>query len=364
MRTIGPAACFDGRTARRRPVSLAVDGADLLAVEGSETVLRWPLDAVRREEAPHDRLTIGGVGDDLARIEIEDEAVAAEVARLCPRLSDKREGDRTPVWRILGWSLAATASIVATVVYLIPVAAEQGAALVPYRLERRLGDAFDARVRILLGGDSRTCSAPEGVAALAKLSGALAARAGLPEPPRIAVLPSETKNAVALPGGRIYLLDGLLKEAKTPDEVAGVLAHEVGHVAHRDGLARMLQVGGTSYLLGLLFGDIGGAGVIVAVAETFLETSHSRATELRADAYAARLMADLGRPATPLGDLLVRLGDDDEEGGLDFLRTHPGGGARREALARGPNPDAGPPLLTPAEWTALRGICSATSTGG
>ncbi len=45
-------------------------------------------------------------------------------------------------------------------------------------------------------------------------------------------------NAFALPGGKVYLLNGLLNLARSPDEIAGVLAHELGHVQHRDGMRR------------------------------------------------------------------------------------------------------------------------------
>jgi Zn-dependent protease with chaperone function len=43
-------------------------------------------------------------------------------------------------------------------------------------------------------------------------------------------------NAFALPGGKVYLFDGLLAKAENPDEIAGVLAHELGHLKHRDGI--------------------------------------------------------------------------------------------------------------------------------
>jgi predicted Zn-dependent protease len=48
------------------------------------------------------------------------------------------------------------------------------------------------------------------------------------------VLASPVPNAFALPGGRIYLLNGLLQKAESADEIAGVIAHEMGHVSHRD----------------------------------------------------------------------------------------------------------------------------------
>ncbi len=354
------AACYDGRTARRRDVAIHLDAAALRAVEDGQEVLAWPYDAIRRHEEPHDALTIGSVDEPMARIEIAGAELRAEIVRRCPRLQAGMAADKAPVGRILLWSAAAAASIVATVIYLVPLAATYAVALVPPALERRLGEAVEGRVRAALGGSNgAVCAEEEGSRALARLTEALSRAAQLPEPPRVAVLPSRTRNAVALPGGRIFLLDGLLREARTPDEIGGVLAHEIAHVANRDGLRRAIQVGGTGYLLGLLFGDVGGAGVLVALGQTLVETSYSRGVEAEADAYAARALAALGRPATPLGDLTSRL--EEREGAMPaFLRTHPGGASRREALARGPNPTNGAPLLTPDEWAALRGICART----
>ena len=53
-----------------------------------------------------------------------------------------------------------------------------------------------------------------------------------------AVLATPVPNAFALPGGKVYLFSGLLAKAQNPDEIAGVLAHELGHLRHRDNTAQ------------------------------------------------------------------------------------------------------------------------------
>ena len=73
--------------------------------------------------------------------------------------------------------------------------------------------------------------------------GHLQERARLPIAPEPAVLRSGMQNAFALPGGRIYVLSGLVTKAETPDELGGILAHELGHVSHRDGLRRLIRDG-------------------------------------------------------------------------------------------------------------------------
>jgi Zn-dependent protease with chaperone function len=162
----------------------------------------------------------------------------------------------------------------------------------------------DSQVRALFGN---TCAKPAGAAALRKLVGRLQTVAHLPIPPDLVVLRSTIANAFALPGGRIYVLSGLLKISETTDELAGVLSHELGRVAHRDGLRRLIRDGGTSFLVGLMFGDVTGSGAVLIAARSVLSASNSRDDETGADRFAVSIMHGLGRPTAPLGVLLERV---------------------------------------------------------
>ena len=113
--------------------------------------------------------------------------------------------------------------------------------------------------------------------------------AGLPLPLTAAVVRRGEANAFALPGGHIYVFQGLIDRAETPDELAGVIAHEVGHVAHRDGTRSVLEGAGLSLLFGMLLGDFVGGGAVMFAAKTILQTSYSprgrdRGGRLRRDA--------------------------------------------------------------------------------
>src|SRR5262249_27024395 len=134
--------------------------------------------------------------------------------------------------------------------------------------------------------------------------------AELPMPVEITVLESRIPNAFALPGGRIYVLSGLLERARHVNELAGVLAHEIGHVAHRDGLRVLLQSGATSYLLGLLFGDVIGGGTLVMISRTLVDSAYTRDAETQADAFAAQRMLSQGHSPAPLAEFLTRLTKD------------------------------------------------------
>ncbi len=101
-------------------------------------------------------------------------------------------------------------------------------------------------------------------------------------------------NAFAIPGGQIYVFEGLIDTARDADELAGVLAHEIGHVAHRDGTRAVLQGAGLSFLFGMLLGDFVGGGAVVLAAKSVLQSSYSRDVEAAADVYGVGLMQKAG----------------------------------------------------------------------
>ena len=117
---------------------------------------------------------------------------------------------------------------------------------------------------------------------------------------------SKIPNAIALPGGKIYLFDGLLQKAASPDEIAGIIAHELGHAHHRHNMRTLIYNGGTSFLIGLLLGDItGGSAVIFATRSAAAGLAFARGgaggRRLRHhdDAQARPLAGADGRAAVP-----------------------------------------------------------------
>jgi Zn-dependent protease with chaperone function len=361
------AVFYDGESARRRTVSLKVTASSLDIHEGGEWIASWPTGSVRRKDAPEGmlRLTCDG-GPSLARLDVTDPADQAAIRASCLRLDGKEAKERTG--RILFWSVAAAASIILCVVFLIPIFAEKLTPLIPPSVEKRFGTAVDNQVKALLG--DKVCDGKPGIAALQLLTDRVRKARGLEVDLNVAVLESKIPNAIALPGGKIYVFQALLDKAESVDELAGVLAHEVGHVANRDGLRKMIQSGGTSYLLGLLFGDVTGGAAIIFASEYLINSAHSREAETAADDFAGQAMIALGRPAHPMAQLLKRIeGDEDDEAedkdGNEsrfpaFLSTHPVTDQRLKALEKLVPSKPGEPLLTQEEWRSLKEICKST----
>lgn len=114
----------------------------------------------------------------------------------------------------------------------------------PVGVEQQLGATVKPQILASLSGGkaAKLCTAPAGSAALQKLVAPYLAVAQTPLPVTIEVVDVGVPNAFALPGGHILVLRGLIDKVETPEQLAGVIAHELGHVAHRDGRPRPVEV--------------------------------------------------------------------------------------------------------------------------
>ena len=182
---------------------------------------------------------------------------------------------------------------------------------------------------------------------------------GMQRPLDARVLSSGLPNAFALPGGKVFLLDALLQRAQNADEVAGILAHELGHVHYRHSMRMLIQTGGTSFLLGLLLGDVTGGSAVIFAARSVLQASHSREAEQEADDFAAAIMQKLGRSPLPMAELLFRITGEQKKslGGFTILNSHPLTEDRVARMKQIDRPNTGPELLSEAEWRLLKVIC-------
>jgi Zn-dependent protease with chaperone function len=347
-------AYFDGTSSRRHAATLTLGDALEIIVDG-ETKAKWPWADIRRADSAPGTLRLScQSAPALARLEIRDPALAAELSSRATDLDAHHLG-RRGIARIVGWSLAAAASIVLVVLYGMPLAADRLAPLVPESFERRIGDVSEQQVKLIFG--QKVCSSPAGQAAFDKLVTTLRNAAGLDTSVQSAVVASEIPNALALPGGKIFVFDSLIAKANGPDEIAGVIAHELGHLKHRDNMRGLIYNGGTSFLIGLLFGDITGSSAVIFASRTLVTSAHSREAETAADTFSIQMMQKLGRPPKAMGELMLRVTGKEGGRGLTIISTHPLTEDRLARMSKEDQTPKGAPLLTDAEWQALKGIC-------
>jgi Zn-dependent protease with chaperone function len=365
--TSGAGIFFDGITSARHDAVVLLGESSLqIASAGGQLLATWPYDEIEGLAAPDNVLRIGRRGGaTLERLEIIDPEFAASIDGRARRVDRTGTLQRLQRTNVIGWSIAATVSLVLVAYFGVPAIAARLAPLLPAMIDRKLGDAVNMQVRGILDtrntGAAFECgtaaSEKPGRAALDKLVHRLEAATGLPAPLRSFVVRRAEANALALPGGQVYVFRGLIEKADNADEVAGVIAHEIGHVAHRDGTKAVLQAGGLSFLFGMLLGDFVGGGAVVIAAKTVLQSSCTREAEVAADAYGADLMVKAHGNPRALATMLGKIGGATEPG-MKILLDHPETKARIAAINKIVNARPTSPFLDAGEWAALKRICA------
>ena len=355
----------DGASAARREVVVecAPDGLRIVEPRDGRELAFWRYAALRPvdEEGPQAGRSLRiRAGRGPARLVLADPPFIAELAGRAPRLA-AREPRRTALWlRWTGLMAASVAVLLAATWFALPRFAEGAARLVPHEWEAafglRLVGPVIRHLALFDGNDAPAlCTARAGREALE----ALVRRLAPDDPPydfRVRVADLEMNNAFALPGGQILITEGLLRFAGSPDEVAGVLAHEMGHVIHRHSTAAMIEGLGLAFLFGVLLGDFG-AGAVGWAGEHLVGATFRREAEAEADGSALDLLARAGLPSRGLADFFERL---ERESGetpayLHLLSTHPSNESRRRRFANAAV--AGAPSLGKTDWRSLREIC-------
>jgi predicted Zn-dependent protease len=135
-----------------------------------------------------------------------------------------------------------------------------------------------------------------------------------------------TINAFALPGGPVFITEGLYRKLQTEGQLAGVLGHEIGHVLSRHSnkqLARQGLFQGIAGAVGVLGGDINSARMGQMISEV-VSTKYGRGAELEADRWGVRLTALAGYDPRAMIGLMKILDEAGGGGGQpEFLSTHP-----------------------------------------
>lgn len=363
----GPAVYFDGLTAARHAVTVICmpSGLDIRGTDG-RVIAHWLYGRLAHLNAPARLFRIGlRDSDRLERIEIEDHDLADAIDLACPNIDRTDATARVEQHRAVILSLAAVLSLVLVAVFGVPQIANQLSRLVPPQIEQYLGRAADARVRVTLddgpkGRQFECGTGPDeaaGKAVFDKLMTQLTDAAGLALPIQPAVVRREEANAFALLGGHVYVLRGLIENAKDADEVAAIIAHELGHIANRDGTRSILQSAGLSLVFGMLLGDfVGGAAVVVA-ARLLLKASYSRQQETAADDFSVRTLQELHANPRALATFLARVAG--ARKGWSIFLAHPSVPERVARINAMALPETGrKPLLTDAEWQSLKRICA------
>ena len=359
-----PARYYDGLTARSRPVAFEIAATGLAIFDESGPVVgSWPGEGIRLVERPRQGEPVRlGLAGTTARLIVDDPGVVEALRSVAPHLKRRTRTSGRAVARIALWAVLAAGSVAGIVLVLIPLLSAQLAAVTPDSAKFRLGREVLVQVAELLPGPAsrqRFCSWEDGRAALQRLADRLAA--DLPDPPtvRVVVVNTLLVNAFALPGGIMVFTRGLLVQADSAEEIAGIAAHELGHIAHDHSTRALYRSFAVALLVGVLFGDLTGGTLAGGLAEWLVNTGYSRDAERDADAFALARLEATGIGTQGLADFFARLKEREKDGDgplARMLSTHPATEERLAHIRRAERRSVRP-AMSEEDWTHARKAC-------
>lgn len=157
------------------------------------------------------------------------------------------------------------------------------------------------------------------------------------------VIQNEEINAFTLPGGNIFIHTGLIKFSEHPEEVAAVLAHEIGHAEKKHVVKKLVKELGISLLFSVLTG--GDQVLLGEISRVAASTAFDRGQEGEADDYALSLMEKSKVSPTSLAVFFRRLNDKygTYNSSMEILMTHPNNNSRiKKSLEYKPKPGFSP----------------------
>jgi predicted Zn-dependent protease len=171
------------------------------------------------------------------------------------------------------------------------------------------------------------------------------------------IIVKDEVNAIALPDRHLVVYTGMIGYCKTPEELSGVLAHEIGHIEHGHIMKRLRKEVGLSMLTTLAGGDAG-AEITRETARFLTSTAFDRELESDADAAAVHLMAKAGIDPQAFADVIFRLSQEgnDIPKRLEWISTHPNTADRCSEILRLRKQETiqAKPILSEASWLSVK----------
>ena len=362
---------FDGKTsAAQRAVVRPLQSG--LSIElGNGTQLLWPYREIKQAQGHFEGEPVRlERGQGLSEALILQDLDFLNTLRAQSRSQARRFHDpgfrRTRFWLVVQAGLACLVVAFAFYHWGIPYLAAKTAQRVPLSWEEGLGESQAT----LLAPPDHQVHDPELDRAIQRIVSRISTGMA-PTPYKFHVIVSDLPifNAMALPGGSIVVFTQLLKSTRSPEELAGVLAHEMQHVVRRHITKRVIEDSSTGLLITVLSGDAtGSAAYGLESAKTLALMAYSRSDEEEADREGMK--AILASGIDPQGMLhffetLKKKMGGKEFKALKYLGTHPLTDERiqklKELVASAGKGKGSPPkkavtaLLPGVDWAALVG---------
>lgn len=349
----GQARYFDGQSGKPFNVRITL-APSFLTIKNQELEANWFFADIRVMEPCRDGLPakLSAKTHAEARLVIEDEALFKQIQARLPKKATGLFWVSASKKSLAMWSVV-TLAFLAGLYVTLPALFFTLGGYIPLSWEMKLAHMTEESML----EDEDICISPEGKKVLAVLSERLMPKKNRYESINVYVINnSKITNAFALPGGTVVLHRTIIDKAENAEDVAGVLAHEMGHLAHAHPIRSLTQQIGSRAILAMMFGG----GDVVELSSSVLSFSYSRDIEREADYMAVDLLKKTDISAQGLVRFFSKLSEEGEEDVfadyMAYLSTHPSSKERIENITALADYE-GKKVMSKKDWRALRGIC-------
>jgi len=361
MPTPPSARFFDGKSLQPYDAGVIVEDQSITITypqNGQDVVLHWPAKQLQIMEQLSERPAVIAHRELIgARLIISDSALYQAILPLVPKKQIKVAG-LSHSWRWMVWLFIISIALLGLALWGVQQSAPLLARHIPENWDNKLGQRL---IRAFAAGHEE-CVAPQGKAALNVMITKLTAPLTLQKPFKVKVLKFNKKdiNAFSVSGNYIIIMSGLIDFADNADELAGVLAHEMGHAIEHHPTQSLLRQLGIKIMMTAAFGSSMDFGTKLLILK------HSRDDEYQADDIGVKILSQANISPQGLSHFLEKMQQKSlhlplQEFWLDYFNTHP---ALEDRIQRIKVVKINPqtqPALTAQQWQDLKNICQETA---
>ena len=226
--------------------------------------------------------------------------------------------------------------------------------------EEKLGDLFWEH----LGDEGKQITDTLAVASMDSMVSRICEANAIPrEHIKVHVFRADVVNAFAMPGGHLVVNSALIEDCKSPEQLCGVLAHEIAHIELRHVMKKLVREVGMSVLVNITTGG-GDGGQIGEVVGALSSKAFDRDMEREADMKAVDYLTNASIDPHPFADFLYLTGNGESEEAFEWLSTHPSSKERMEYVIAeiGKRQFVVKPVISVSTWEQLKMKMETTDT--
>ena len=245
---------FDGRSSQKHLVDVELTPQEIILKAPGDKPIRWAYPQLRwaADTSPFHIEHCAEGDEGLETLVVDDPDFYRSVLEIAPKSFSSRENESKFNWKL--YSVGILVLIFSAYVFIKTVPsflADQMVEKIPIEWEVTVGQSILKMLPVAQKPDPEVLKVLQDTVDFLKQS-----LPGNPYELKVYVLPVEQVNALALPGGPIVIFEGLIDKAESPEELAGVLAHEIQHILLRHSTRGILRNLAKSMLVTLFLGDV------------------------------------------------------------------------------------------------------------